>query len=171
MKSTTREALDTPPPVPSVPNPMEHHQTNGNTDHTEQVDAEEEGEDTRQPNSPLLTSHRISSSSLDNVSLDEDSATTKPISSPSKGMLSFSWRQSQYLTLPRESTRFETPSPTQNPQGIAPRILRLSAIHTLVASPATTTTNSNIKSPTSRTTSNQKINQPFLVAFAEYLTT
>ena len=49
-------------------------------------DTEKNGEEAKQPNSPLLTSHRVSNSSLDNVnldnvSLDEDMTPVKPVTS------------------------------------------------------------------------------------------
>lgn len=49
-------------------------------------DTPKEGEDVKQPNSPLLTSHRVSNSSLDNVnldnvSLDEDLTPVKSVAS------------------------------------------------------------------------------------------
>lgn len=48
--------------------PVAH--TNGHTDHDEH--------ETNQPKSPLLTSHRLSTTSLDNVNLDEDGSPAKP---------------------------------------------------------------------------------------------
>ncbi|KAH6721773.1 rab-GTPase-TBC domain-containing protein [Leptodontidium sp. MPI-SDFR-AT-0119] len=74
-KSNTEEVLDTDqPPVPAVP-VMETKE-----------DTPKEGEDVKQPNSPLLTSHRVSNSSLDNVnldnvSLDEDLTPVKLVAS------------------------------------------------------------------------------------------
>jgi hypothetical protein len=47
-------------------------------------DANSDGHDTKQPKSPLLTSHRLSSDSLDNVNLEEDGTPLKP--SLSKGI-------------------------------------------------------------------------------------
>lgn len=70
---STQESIPEPPPVPDIPD-ME---ANGDANHTE--------EDTAQPKSPLLTSRRLSTSSLDNVSLDEDEAAAKP-TTPPKGM-------------------------------------------------------------------------------------
>jgi len=61
------------PPVPAVPGV----EADGDADH--------DGHDTRQPKSPLLTSHRLSTSSLDNISLDEDGTPLKP--SLSKGII------------------------------------------------------------------------------------
>ncbi|KAE9376105.1 RabGAP/TBC [Stipitochalara longipes BDJ] len=62
--STHTQERSEHPPVPAVP------EINGDADHA--------ANDTRQPKSPLLTSHRLSTSSLDNVSLDEDGAPLKP---------------------------------------------------------------------------------------------
>ncbi|KAK0100662.1 GTPase-activating protein [Cadophora gregata] len=61
-------------PVPSVPAMESKEETQQDT------------EDVKQPNSPLLTSHRVSNSSLDNVnldnvSLDEDMSPIKPVAS------------------------------------------------------------------------------------------
>jgi hypothetical protein len=61
------------PPIPAVP----QVEADGDADH--------DGHDTRQPKSPLLTSHRLSTSSLDNVNLDEDGTPLKP--SLSKGII------------------------------------------------------------------------------------
>ncbi|PMD45729.1 RabGAP/TBC [Hyaloscypha variabilis F] len=62
--STHTQERSEHPPVPAVP------EISGDADH--------DTNDTRQPKSPLLTSHRLSTSSLDNVSLDEDGAPLKP---------------------------------------------------------------------------------------------
>ena len=73
--SNTQDARDHPP-VPTAPQP--------------ELDSERDqnDQDTRQPKSPLLTSHRLSTTSLDNVNLDEDGT---PLSqSKSKGTES-SW--------------------------------------------------------------------------------
>lgn len=82
MKTTALEVPPSPPPVPSVSSPVEHHQINGTTNHTEHVDEEEKN--VHQPKSPLLTSHRISTESLDNINLDEDGIAVKPTSPPIK---------------------------------------------------------------------------------------
>ncbi|KAG4418291.1 hypothetical protein IFR04_008567 [Cadophora malorum] len=74
-KSNSESVLDNEqPPVPAVPA----------TESKE--DTEKNGEEAKQPNSPLLTSHRVSNSSLDNinldnVSLDEDMTPVKPVTS------------------------------------------------------------------------------------------
>ncbi|PVH79509.1 RabGAP/TBC [Cadophora sp. DSE1049] len=74
-KSNSESILDNDhPPVPAVPT-MESKE-----------DTQKVGEDAKQPNSPLLTSHRVSNSSLDNVnldnvSLDEDMTPVKPVTS------------------------------------------------------------------------------------------
>lgn len=62
----TQDRADNPP-VPAVP----EVEANGIATH-------DGHDDTRQPKSPLLTSHRLSTSSLDNVSLDEDGTPLKP---------------------------------------------------------------------------------------------
>lgn len=65
---------------------MADHQTNGDAAH---VDTANETEHDKITNSPLLTSHRISNGSLDNVNLDEDGegAEANPISPSLKGGL------------------------------------------------------------------------------------
>ncbi|PMD53517.1 RabGAP/TBC [Hyaloscypha bicolor E] len=62
--STHTQERSEHPPIPVVP------EANGGPEH--------DGHDTRQPKSPLLTSRRLSTSSLDNVSLDEDGTPLKP---------------------------------------------------------------------------------------------
>src|SRR6266536_4263229 len=66
VKSQLQETSSDPPPVPAVP----EKDINGDTSHDKH--------DTRQPKSPLLTSHRLSTTSLDNVNLDEDGERLKP---------------------------------------------------------------------------------------------
>lgn len=69
MKSISQETSPhTVPPVPAVPEMK-----------LDDTQLKEQG--TRQPNSPLLTSHRISKESLDNVNLEEDSP-VKAVKSP-----------------------------------------------------------------------------------------
>lgn len=74
-KSNSESVLDNDhPPVPAVPT-MESKE-----------DTQKEGEEVKQLKSPLLTSHRVSNSSLDNVnldnvSLDEDMTPVKPVTS------------------------------------------------------------------------------------------
>lgn len=48
-------------------------------------DAYSEDEDTSKPKSPLLTSHRLSTESLDNVNLEEESQTLPKV--PEKGII------------------------------------------------------------------------------------
>lgn len=76
-----------PPPVSALPEDVDNSQTNGSTVHTAVIDATNEKENVKVVNSPLLTSHRISDSSLDNVNLNEDGedADTNPIPPPPKG--------------------------------------------------------------------------------------
>jgi hypothetical protein len=60
--------------------------TNGSVVHEEE---EEDTEDTNKPKSPLLTSHRLSTTSLDNVNLEEEEV--DPLVAPkvpSKGIYS-----------------------------------------------------------------------------------
>ncbi|KAG0646143.1 GTPase-activating GYP5 [Hyphodiscus hymeniophilus] len=60
------------PPVPTIPDMKENKDDeDGNVAHNEH--------DSTQPKSPLLTSHRLSATSLDNVSLEEDENAVKPI--------------------------------------------------------------------------------------------
>ncbi|RFU28217.1 hypothetical protein B7463_g8121, partial [Scytalidium lignicola] len=64
--SGTSAAKDTARPVPPIP-PRSDNESNSDIENSEQA------QDTRQPKSPLLTSHRLSTaSSLDNVALEED---------------------------------------------------------------------------------------------------
>ena len=59
------------PPVPAVPDlEKSDEETNGHTAHDEH--------DSTQPKSPLLTSHHLSITSLDNVNLEEDEDAVKP---------------------------------------------------------------------------------------------
>jgi hypothetical protein len=66
-KKSAHETTTEHPPVPSIPDA----DTNGDTEHNE--------EEAPQPKSPLLTSHRLSTTSLDNVSLDEEGSPVKTI--------------------------------------------------------------------------------------------
>ncbi|RDW75750.1 hypothetical protein BP5796_06571 [Coleophoma crateriformis] len=68
--SNTLESLDNPFEPPSVSDPPK---TNGHA----RNDDEQGDDETERPKSPLLTSHRISTTSLDNVSLDEDASGLK----------------------------------------------------------------------------------------------
>lgn len=75
---TKQRSPSSPPDAKEVPD-LPARESNGDEKHVE----EGTGEDTRQPKSPLLTSHRASTSSLDNaeldnVNLDEDTNTEKP---------------------------------------------------------------------------------------------
>ncbi|RDL40185.1 Ypt of gyp1p [Venustampulla echinocandica] len=70
VKSTAQDSITEAPPVPDIPD-ME---ANG--------DAKNVEGDSAQPKSPLLTSRRLSTSSLDNVSLDEDGTAAKPATPP-----------------------------------------------------------------------------------------
>jgi hypothetical protein len=71
-KKSAQETTTEAPPVPSIPDA----DTNGDADHIEK--------EAPQPKSPLLTSHRLSTASLDNVSLDEEGTPVKPVEA--KGM-------------------------------------------------------------------------------------
>ncbi|KAH6682846.1 rab-GTPase-TBC domain-containing protein [Halenospora varia] len=66
VKSTAQESTVEAPPVPNMPDA----EVNGDTNHTEH--------DTAPQKSPLLTSHRLSTTSLDNVNLDEEGTPTQP---------------------------------------------------------------------------------------------
>lgn len=100
IRSLTKQRSPSNPPateeVPDLPSTA----TNGNEHHLEEDENEDTKEDTRQPNSPLLTSHRASTSSLDNVeldniSLDEDAKTEKAESQ--KGECLFIYYESRML--------------------------------------------------------------------------
>ncbi len=71
IRSPVEETNHPIPPIPSVSSSAEQQDSNGTHDHTEHIEEEKERY-TQQPKSPLLTSHRISTESLDNVNLDED---------------------------------------------------------------------------------------------------
>jgi hypothetical protein len=70
------------PPVPAVPD----LETND--------DAAHNGHDSTQPKSPLLTSHRLSNTSLDNVSLEEEGNAEKANTSTGKFSKSNAFRSS-----------------------------------------------------------------------------
>ncbi|KAG9234890.1 rab-GTPase-TBC domain-containing protein [Amylocarpus encephaloides] len=66
VKSAQRDSSTEPPPVPNIPHaPVA--EANGDAVH-----ADKDKKDTTHPKSPLLTAHRLSTTSLDNVSLDEE---------------------------------------------------------------------------------------------------
>ncbi|KAI9770712.1 MAG: GTPase-activating protein [Geoglossum simile] len=67
--TTTRHRLSDPPPVPAVPGDGELDTPAGDV---------QPNPDPRPPKSPLLTSHRISTMSLDDINLDEAAAGDQP---------------------------------------------------------------------------------------------
>jgi hypothetical protein len=68
MKSISPDDPASPPPVPTVTSPVDPDHPNHDADPTEEIQEEEE---VPRPKSPLLTSHRISTESLDNINLDD----------------------------------------------------------------------------------------------------
>lgn len=164
MKTTALEVPPSPPPVPSVSSPVEHHQINGTTNHTEHVDEEEKN--VHQPKSPLLTSHRISTESLDNINLDEDGIAVKPTSPPIKGRPPVFPRNWQLLSSGSCTRRVETPLATE--EGTTSRPLWCFAIHTMVSSPTASTFSSNYQ-PASCACPNPETDKPFRMALAKHI--
>ncbi|KAF4634766.1 hypothetical protein G7Y89_g3342 [Cudoniella acicularis] len=99
VKSTARDSTAEHPPVPSLP----ERETNGDTNHTDH--------DTAQPKSPLLTSHRLSTTSLDNVNLDEEV-------SEAKGSTKGETEDSRPPSLPPKPSK----SPLQGLSGVLPSV-------------------------------------------------
>ncbi|PQE17163.1 TBC domain-containing protein [Rutstroemia sp. NJR-2017a WRK4] len=86
IRSSTQDtSSDSPPPVPAV----SHTEPNGETN------TEETESDNQIPNSPLLTSHRMSTTSLHNVNLEDGDDIGSPAPAPpSKGT------DSKYMSMP-----------------------------------------------------------------------
>jgi hypothetical protein len=90
-ESTTSRSLTGNRTSSSKPRPVSKDMppTNGTGVHDD--DEDDEDEETSKPKSPLLTSHRLSTESLDNVNLEEESQVLPKV--PAKGTVSLNCLQ------------------------------------------------------------------------------